>query len=83
MEVIRLAAEPKCASNMEKSIETIDNILKNGLLSKPLKALFGLGDLEHDEDFASLLAVSLIGSCDALHPFKSVLGLGPNLFVAS
>ena len=24
----------------------------------PLKALFGLGDLEHSEDFASLIAVS-------------------------
>jgi hypothetical protein len=59
MDVIRLAADPKCSSNLEKSILTIDSILEKRVFSKPLKSLFGLGGLKHDEDFVSLLMVSL------------------------
>jgi hypothetical protein len=58
LEVIRLAAEPECASSLENSIQTIDNILSHQRISAPLKALFGLAGLKHDEDFASLIAVS-------------------------
>jgi hypothetical protein len=56
MEIIRQAAEPKCAGHLEKSIETIDNILGKSL-SQALKGLFGLGGLHHDEDFAALITV--------------------------
>jgi hypothetical protein len=58
MEVIRLAAEPKCAGHLEKSIETIDNILGKPF-SKTLKGLFGLAGLHRDEDFAALIAVHI------------------------
>ncbi|KAG6919235.1 hypothetical protein DXG01_008031 [Tephrocybe rancida] len=55
MEVIRRAADPKCSSHLENTIGTIDNVLDHPRLKGPLKALFGLKDLEHDEDFVSLL----------------------------
>jgi hypothetical protein len=60
MEVIRRAADPKCASSLENSIETIDAILAHRRLKWPLKALFGLADLEHDEDFVSVIEVGLL-----------------------
>ncbi|KAG5653760.1 hypothetical protein H0H81_010847 [Sphagnurus paluster] len=55
MEVIRLAADPKCSSHLENSIKTIDQILDHRIFVGRLKALFGLKDLEHDEDFVALL----------------------------
>ena len=58
MEVIRKAADPKCSSHLEKSIVTIDILLNFPPLAAGLKALFGLKDLKHDEDFVSLLQVS-------------------------
>lgn len=57
MEVIRKAAEPKCSSYLENSISTIDSILAIRPLRRPLKGLFGLAGLKHDEDFVSLLQV--------------------------
>jgi hypothetical protein len=57
MEVIRKAAEPKCSSYLENSISTIDSTLAIGPLGRPLKGLFGLAGLKHDEDFVSLLQV--------------------------
>ena len=57
MEIIRKAADPKCSSHLEKSIQTIDTILAIPHLKKHLKGLFGLADLKHDEDFASLIEV--------------------------
>jgi hypothetical protein len=57
MDVIRLAAEPKCSSNLVKSIATVDRLLKVSYLRGPLKKLFGLGGLESDQDFVSVLAV--------------------------
>lgn len=62
MDVIRLAAEPKCAAHLVGAIESIDNILalsreggRRAGMGKMLKGLFGLASLEHDEDFVSLL----------------------------
>ena len=57
MEIIRNAAEPTCAQHLENSINTIDALLGTPLRD-PLKALFGLADLEHDEDFVSVLEAS-------------------------
>jgi hypothetical protein len=57
MDVIRLAADPKCSSNLVNSITTIDRLLKLGRLRGPLKKLFGLGGLESDQDFVSVLTV--------------------------
>jgi len=57
MDVIRLAADPKCSSNLVNSITTIDRLLKLSRLRGPLKRLFGLGGLESDQDFVSVLTV--------------------------
>ncbi|KAJ7741312.1 serine carboxypeptidase S28-domain-containing protein [Mycena metata] len=59
MEIIRNAADPVCSTHLEKSIQTIDAILSGGRLTRPLKALFGLGGLAHDEDFASVIEAPL------------------------
>ncbi|KAJ7143549.1 serine carboxypeptidase S28-domain-containing protein, partial [Mycena crocata] len=55
MEIIRTAADPICSAHLENSIKTIDSILSTGRLTRPLKALFGLSDLKHDEDFVSVI----------------------------
>ena len=57
MDVIRLAADPKCSSNLVNSITTIDRLLKFGTLRVPLKRLFGLAGLASDQDFVSVLTV--------------------------
>ena len=59
MEIIRRAADPTCSRNLQHSIELIDALLDISITRKPLKALFGLAGLEHDEDFVSLLEVSI------------------------
>ncbi|KAH8977627.1 peptidase S28 [Lactarius akahatsu] len=59
MDVIRLAADPKCSSNLVNSITTIDSLLKIGTLRAPLKKLFGLGGLASDQDFVSVLTYPL------------------------
>jgi hypothetical protein len=61
MDTIRLAADSTCVANLEKAIGAIDAILATGnrFVIKTLKSLFGVADLEHDEDFASLISVSL------------------------
>ena len=57
-EIIRQAAEPECSSSLQNAIETIDTLLNIPFLRRFLKGLFGLADLEHDDDFVSLLTVS-------------------------
>ena len=57
MDVIRLAADAKCSSNLVNSVSTIDRVLKFRHLRGPLKKLFGLGGLESDQDFVSVLTV--------------------------
>jgi hypothetical protein len=60
MEIIREAADPACSGHLVGSIGTVDDILLGGnkFLKTQLKKLFGLSDLEHDEDFVSVLEVS-------------------------
>ncbi|KAF8625947.1 hypothetical protein AX17_006673 [Amanita inopinata Kibby_2008] len=55
MEVIRSAADPKCSAQLESSIKTIDVLLSHSHTTHMVKDLFGLRDLEHNEDFVSLL----------------------------
>lgn len=57
MDIIRRAAEPECSSNIQSAIETIDTVLSIPHLRIVLKRLFGLEELVHDDDFASLLEV--------------------------
>ncbi|KAI0354883.1 peptidase S28 [Trametes cingulata] len=55
MEIIRRAADPKCSQHLETSIKIIDALLDVPVTRTPLKALFGLAQLKHDEDFVALL----------------------------
>ncbi|KAL0945264.1 hypothetical protein HGRIS_000775 [Hohenbuehelia grisea] len=55
MDIIGRAADQQCMLHLVKSIETIDAILNLGRLSGPLKRLFGLNGLAHDEDFVSVI----------------------------
>ncbi|KAF8170938.1 peptidase S28 [Pholiota molesta] len=66
MEIIREAADPACSGHLVGSIGTVDDILLGGnkFLKTQLKKLFGLSDLEHDEDFVSVLE-SPLGSWQA------------------
>lgn len=57
MEVIRTAADPKCSSRLQAAINTIDLLLESPLTARQIKSVFGLPDLEHNEDFAALLQV--------------------------
>lgn len=57
MEVIRTAADPKCSRRLQEAIKTIDLLLETPLTARLIKSEFGLQDLEHNEDFASLLQV--------------------------
>ncbi|KAI9510982.1 peptidase S28 [Russula earlei] len=59
MDVIRLAADPKCSSNLVNSISIIDRLLKVGRLRRPLKKLFELDGLQSDQDFVSMLTYPL------------------------
>lgn len=60
-EVIRRTANQTCIAHIVSAIKTIDKILDTPLMSSPLKALFGLAGLEHDDDFVSLLTEPLDG----------------------
>ena len=53
-------------NHIVSAVSVIDKILDLPLLAKPLKAVFGLEGLEHDEDFVSLLAEPL-GSVQAMN----------------
>ncbi|KAH0585852.1 hypothetical protein H2248_007139 [Termitomyces sp. 'cryptogamus'] len=59
MEVIRRAADSKCSGDLQQSITTIDDTLDMPFFRGLLKGLFGLQDLEHDDDFVSLLSSPL------------------------
>lgn len=63
-EIIRNAADHTCSSNIQKSIAAVDNLLGYPRFKQYLKGLFGLAELEHDEDFVSLLS-SPLGSWQA------------------
>lgn len=63
MEIIRQSADPKCIGHLESAIKTIDSVFTNGngpihrRLKRAVKKLFGVEELQHDEDFASLIEV--------------------------
>ncbi|KAG9028191.1 hypothetical protein FRB95_006769 [Tulasnella sp. JGI-2019a] len=70
-DVIRQTANQTCIGHIVSAIKSIDSILDIPLLSRPLKALFGLSGLEHDDDFVSLLA-EVLGSVQATNWDQSV-----------
>jgi hypothetical protein len=59
MDVVRTAADPKCSAHLVDFVSTIDSVLTNApeIFKIGFKSLFGLQDLEHDDDFVSVLMV--------------------------
>ncbi|KAG8776778.1 hypothetical protein FRC20_004585 [Serendipita sp. 405] len=56
MDIIRTAAPQACSTLIQSSMTQIDSLLANSTLRTPLKALFGLRGLQHDDDFVSVLS---------------------------
>ena len=59
-DIIRRAADPECGRRLQEAVRAIDHALGIPRLRRIVKGLFGLAELEHDDDFASLLEV---GGC--------------------
>lgn len=59
-DIIRQFGPADCIKQVETTVIEVDNLLSNPATHQPIKALFGLANLTHDEDFASLLAVSVV-----------------------
>lgn len=78
MDVIRVYADPKCSSHLVNSIKAIDYILDAHIFTPLLKALFGLENLQHDEDFVSVLVVrsSARTSCIYISMWLTMCGEG-------
>lgn len=77
MDVIRTAADPKCSAHLVKITSTIDSILTNApeIFKKSFKALFGLQELEHDDDFVSTLMVQIFSNCPLKISLKGFFSL--------
>jgi len=58
-EIIRNAADPTCSGQLQNAARTIDALLGVPYVKQYVKTLFGLQDLEHDDDFVSVLEVRL------------------------
>lgn len=56
-DIIRQFAPSDCVKQIETTIEDVDNLVTNPKTVQPIKALFGLPNVTHNQDFVSLLAV--------------------------
>ena len=56
-DIIRQFAPADCIQQVETTITEVDDLLSDSKTEKPIKALFGLANLTHNQDFASLLSV--------------------------
>lgn len=81
-DIIRQFGPKDCIQQIETTVNEVDALLaKKGRARQVIKATFGLGNVTHDEDFASVLAVSSILSyshddIDRLLAGSRVLGHG-------
>ncbi|KAL5634935.1 hypothetical protein ACGC1H_002833 [Rhizoctonia solani] len=85
-DAVRRTADPVCIGHLTTAIQVIDDVLSTKVLSRSLKSWFGLGALESDQDFVSVLMTpigyvqgqnwdSAVGS-DEWSRFCAVLGAG-------
>ena len=58
-DIIRQFGPSDCIKQVQKTVETVDELLSVPKTHDVIKGLFGLANLTHDEDFASVLSVSL------------------------
>lgn len=62
-DIIRRFGPKDCMQQVETTADEVDALLaKGGQARQVIKETFGLGNITHDEDFASILSVSNI-SC--------------------
>lgn len=57
-DIIRQFGPADCIHQIETTVKEVDNLLSKPETVQPIKELFGLGNLTHVQDFASLLTVS-------------------------
>lgn len=58
-DIIRRFGPKDCITQVQTTVEQVDALLaKKGQARAVIKQTFGLGNLTHDEDFGSILAVS-------------------------
>ncbi|KAJ3552182.1 hypothetical protein NM688_g4286 [Phlebia brevispora] len=88
-DIIRQFGPADCISQIETTILEVDSLLDKSSSHGPIKALFGLANLTHDEDFASLIAAPLGAwqdknwdpavNSDAFDEFCAALGTPDNV----
>ncbi|CAE6410327.1 unnamed protein product [Rhizoctonia solani] len=54
-DAVRRTADPVCINHLTTAIQAIDDLLSTRVLARGLKSWFGLGELESDQDFVSVL----------------------------
>ena len=57
-DIIRQFAPSDCIKQIETTVYEVDELLSGSKTVQPIQALFGLGNLTHVQDFASLINVS-------------------------
>ena len=62
-DLIRQYAAPACVARIEKAIAEVDSLLTSNKTSGAIKAVFGLGGISYNPDFASLLSVRARSWC--------------------
>ena len=82
MDIIRTAAPKECSDRLVSSIARVDNLLAHNWFRGPLKRLFGLGGLTHDDDFVSTLSWPL-GSFQDMNWDKDVGDTGFDVFCSA
>lgn len=58
-DIIRQFAPADCVKQIETTVYEVDDLLSNPKTAEPIKALFGLGNLTHVQDFVSLISVRI------------------------
>lgn len=56
-DIIRQFAPPDCVQQIETTVNEVDSLLENPNAVRSVKALFGLPNVTHNQDFVSLIAV--------------------------
>jgi len=82
MDTIRTAAPKECSDRLVSSIARVDNLLVRPWFRGPLKQLFGLGGLTHDDDFVATLSWPL-GSFQGKNWDEEVGDTGFEVFCAA
>ena len=56
-DIIRQFAPADCVQQIETTVNEVDDLLENPRGVQPIKALFGLPNVTHNQDFVSVISV--------------------------